>query len=249
MKDQEKRQGSSFIEKVKPLVFPFIYLALTITLAISVFTAIKKRNYISIYIDGTSMQPTLNENVNHHRDSAIGMDYYYETEYGYADSSKIARDNIERFNVVITYYPSDYIDGKLKDKSDYKIKRVIAMPGETFSIIQSVLNIKDAEGNITFTCDFADKENRPFEISRDDSRHQKDHAEYTLKDNEYWVLGDNWNVSSDSHSVGAIKTEYIAGVLVAVQGTCTLVNGVDKNGKSVSKFIDYHKYSKPRFFI
>ena len=246
-KDMEKKPNSSFVEKIKPLIFPFIYLALTITLAVSVYSAVKKRNYISIYIDGSSMQPTLNQNVTHqYKDN---MSYFYNTEYGYADPSNVARNNISRFNVVITYYPGDYdVDGKLRDTSDYKIKRVIAMPGETFKIEQSVLTVIDTKGN-TNVWDLTDEENRPFDISRNSSRHQKDHAEYTLGEDEYWVLGDNWNVSSDSQSVGAIKFNYIAGVLVVVQGTCTIVNYNDAKGKQVSKFTDYQKYPKPRYFI
>ena len=234
------KNQTSIKDKLKALIFPFIYLALTITLAVSVFVTVRKKSYISIYIDGTSMQPTLNANVHHESDGS-----YTNTEYGYADQSTFAKNNLQRFNIVLTYYPSDYFDDKLLDTADYKIKRVVALPGETFSIRESVLTVINDEG--TFTWDFKDSESIPFSIKR--NSHQKDHALTTLGENEYWVLGDNWNVSSDSHSVGPIKSEYIAGVLVAIQGTCTINTTYDSDGNKISHFTDYKKYDKPRYYI
>ena len=242
-------------EVIKPLVFPFIYLVLTVTLAISLFYSFGKRNYISIYIDGTSMQPTLNQECRTLKEDERNANekyasYYNVTinnEYGYADKSNIAMNNIDRFNIVVTYYPGDYYDGKLKDSADFKIKRVIALPGETFKIYESVLTIKNDQG--TFTWDLTDEETRPYKINRSTTVHQKDHLEYTLGDDEYWVLGDNWNVSHDSQTVGPIKKSYISGVLVAIQGTFTLATGLDKTGRTVNNFIEYKKYSKPVYYI
>ena len=41
---------------------------------------------------------------------------------------------------------------------------------------------------------------------------------YTLKEDEYYVLGDNRSVSLDSSTFGVVKKEYIKGKIVAVNG-------------------------------
>ena len=55
----------------------------------------------------------------------------------------------------------------------------------------------------------------------------------TLNNDEYWVMGDNRGVnpntnlarSSDcQYFLKPVKKEYIVGVLVAIEGTCTLAN-------------------------
>ena len=245
-----ENKGLSFFKRLKPLVFPTIYFVLVITLSISLFSAFKKRNYLSIYIDGPSMQPTLNNNVQREdvRDPNTGLivkQLLKNTEFGYADTSKIAKENIKHFDIVVTYYASDYnADKELNKNADYKIKRIIALPNETFKIEQGIISYKNADGTwdtpqIPFTPNGSHKTDDTITYP-----HSKDIGETTLKDDEYWVLGDNWLNSSDSKVNGPVLTSYIAGVLVAIEGTCTLVTF---NGKD--SFKDYQYYKKPVYYL
>ena len=145
-----KNKGMTFVKRLKMMVFPTIYFVLVVTLSISLFTAFKKRNYLSIYIDGPSMQPTLNSQVEKEdiRDPQTGLivkQLLKNTEFGYADQSKVTKDNIKHFDIVVTYYASDYSNNKLNKSADYKIKRIIALPNETFKIEAGVISYKNAD--------------------------------------------------------------------------------------------------------
>ena len=103
--------------------------------------------YESVYVSGGSMSPTLtgSELVT----SSYGFDVVKEgsvVDFGIVDTHKSAKDNIKRFSIVSTYYPDDYNEqGVLNSESNQKIKRVIALPGETFKIVNSKLYIKEGE--------------------------------------------------------------------------------------------------------
>ncbi len=99
----------------------------------------------------------------------------------------------ERFDIII--FPYQYAD------KTYFIKRIIGLPGETVRI--------DDEGNIYINGTLL-KENYGYE--------RMEYAglaaeEIQLADDEYFVLGDNRNVSEDSRypDVGCIKREDIIG--------------------------------------
>ena len=242
-----KEKIASFVKRFKPLAFPAIYFVLVVALACSIFSAFGKKNYLFIYIDGPSMQPTLNNNVIREdsvEPSGAIKKQLKNTEFGYADKSNTTKNNIKHFDIVVTYYASDYSNGKLRDKVDYKIKRIIALPGETFKIQNGIISYKN-EDDTWYTPDI------PFTpkgttINGDEKTYpnSKDHAEYTLGENQYWVLGDNWQNSSDSQLNGPVLKNYIAGVLVAIEGTCTLVTLNNKNS-----FIDYNYYEKPIYYL
>lgn len=234
-----KEKTKNLITNLKLLFFPTLYLALAVALSLSIYHAIKKNNYLSIYIEGRSMQPTLNKDAKDVQivddDGKVIGSKTINTEFGYVDQSNVAMSKLKKFDIVVTYYPNDYVDGKLIKGADYKIKRVIALPGDTFKISQNVVSYK-------IDNEWVDAE-LPFERNII-SGTPKDHVEQTLGENEYWVLGDNWSESRDSQSVGVIKKEYISGLLVAIHGTCSIVK---KSG--VDTFTEYNYYKKPVFYL
>lgn len=77
---------------------------------------------------------------------------------------------------------------------DVIIKRVIGMPGEKIKCEDSIIYIDDKE-------------------YKDSHAYGKtsDFEEITLKDDEYFVLGDNRVVSNDSRYLGPVKEELIEG--------------------------------------
>ncbi len=99
----------------------------------------------------------------------------------------------KRFDIIV--FPFQYAD------KTYYIKRVIGMPGETVRI--------DEDGNI-YINDSILNETYGREIMQNPGRAAET---ITLSDDEYFVLGDNRNNSSDSRdpSVANIKREDIIG--------------------------------------
>lgn len=99
----------------------------------------------------------------------------------------------ERFDIIV--FPYRY------KKKTYYIKRIIGMPGETVQI--------DEQGNI-----FIDGEILEESYGKEVIRYQGRAAEpITLGEDEYFVMGDNRNGSSDSREedVGNIRRKEIIG--------------------------------------
>jgi signal peptidase I len=171
------------------------------------------------------MEPTLNGG----QDSGARAPWYDSgtheyhhgdrVHFGITDESNRAKRNLKRYDIVTVYYPwSDYsASGELLKNADYKIKRVIALPGETFKIEQGVLMVKYEDGYKVIE--------RVHQIEDGGNPSVKDVTEQTLSEGQYWVMGDHRNNSYDCASTvgsgyrGPIKYENIIGVLTSVQGT------------------------------
>ena len=203
------------------LIWAILYFVITVGLIISSCFLFKKYYYQSIFVSGTSMQPTLNANY-----STTGR-----CDFGIIDTHAKRINEINRFDIVTTYYPWDSKDyslsegsfvpgSKPEENASYKIKRVIALPNETFKLTNNELYLKSGSDFI--------KIEMPFERKLDNVYNNT--KEITLKDNEYWVMGDNWKISQDCYDVmQPVYKENIVGVLVAIQGTCKVskINGVE----------------------
>jgi signal peptidase I len=105
--------------------------------------------------------------------------------------------NINRFDIVV--FPYKY------DNSVTYIKRVIGMPGDTIKIVDDVIYIDD-------------KPLEEFYGYYDNSIESKytNMSEITLSVDEYFVMGDNRNISIDSRSedVGIVNRDDILGVAI-----------------------------------
>ena len=212
-------------KKIIAIGSAILYFATVTTVCISAAALVRKSFYSYIFVSGGSMDPTLNGG---HESGAMGPHYDYVTQtyypgdrvhFGVTDESNRAKRNIQRYDIVTVYYPwSDYnASGQLYENADYKIKRVIALPGETFKIEQGVLYIKEENG-------YQEME-RSFQVNDSGNPSVKDVTEQTLLDGQYWVMGDHRSNSYDCASThnggyrGPIKYENIIGVLTSVQGT------------------------------
>lgn len=121
-------------------------------------------------------------------------------EYTLSDGDNLIVDKIsyrfrdpERFDIIV--FPYQY------KEDTYYIKRIIGLPGETVQI--------DEDGTI-----YIDGEELIESYGREKIRDPGTAAEpVQLGEDEYFVLGDNRNASSDSRdpSVGTIKREDIIG--------------------------------------
>lgn len=97
----------------------------------------------------------------------------------------------ERGEVVVFKYP--------KDKTKYFIKRIVGLPGETLEI----------EGGKVFTTN--NSETRTLIIEDYVGSDSSGYLRTTLADNEYFVMGDNRDASSDSRSWGPVAGDLIIG--------------------------------------
>jgi len=90
---------------------------------------------------------------------------------------------IDRWDIVV-----------VKEDKKYIIKRVIALPGESIAYIDGKLyiNKKEVEDNYSLS-------------------NTNNFNELYLKNNEYFVMGDNRTVSADSRSIGPVTKDQILG--------------------------------------
>ena len=102
----------------------------------------------------------------------------------------------ERSEVVVFRYP--------KDPSKFFIKRIIGLPGETLRLKDNEVALKDAA-----TGEWREIE-EPY-LASGEATSLWASQEVTLAPDEYFVLGDNRAVSSDSRYWGALPRQLITG--------------------------------------
>ncbi|MDD4606977.1 MAG: signal peptidase I [Patescibacteria group bacterium] len=130
------------------------------------------------YVKGASMEPTL-----------------YDHEYLIIDEISYRVGEVSRGDVIVFKYP--------KDPTQYFIKRVIGLPGET-------VIIKDGEV-------FIKKSTTANEIKLDETDYlapgtqTRGDIKIELSEKEYYVLGDNRNYSLDSRVFGIVPKDLIIG--------------------------------------
>ena len=115
-------------------------------------------------------------------------DYLIVNEIGYR------LDDPKRGDVVIFHYPSD--------PRQFFIKRIIGLPGEKLEIKNNKITIYNKERPDGFVLD-------EFYISKS-AVISKDYSQ-ELKNDEYYVLGDNRTASSDSRVWGVLERHYMVG--------------------------------------
>jgi len=125
--------------------------------------------------------------------SGASMDPTFETnQYLIIDQISYQFESPKRGEVIIFKYP--------KDPSKYFIKRIIGLPNETIKLEGMEVIIINKDHPEGFILDQSYLHNR-----------KEEYATYTLKNNEYFVLGDNRLASSDSRVWGPVPANHIIG--------------------------------------
>lgn len=210
-------------KKLKAILSITGYFLLVIAICVSASIVFHNTYYESVYVSGSSMSPTLNGSV---INNSYGFDVEEEgstVDFGIIDTHQSAKNNVKRFSIISTYFYDDFdASGALVGEKKQKVKRVIALPGETFKIEEGKLYVKKGE----------EFEYIPYTFQTEPANSKaKDISEQTLADDEYWALGDHRDRSRDCGSLyrdngdfhkSSIKKSYLVGVLVAIEGRATL---------------------------
>lgn len=114
-------------------------------------------------------------------------------EYLIVDQLSYRLDTPERGDVVIFRYP--------RDPSKFFIKRVIGLPGETVAV----------EGTTITIFNDTDPDGRVLDESYLPAAHERSFLTVPLAADEYFVLGDNRDASSDSRTWGVLARDLIVG--------------------------------------
>ncbi len=188
------RQDSEVYYGVGSFLFEIIkvfLLAVVIILPVRIFL------FQPFFVKGASMEPNFFEG-----------DYLIVNEWGYKTTSinplgfetglsVSPFKELERSTVVVVRSPESS-----RSNATYFIKRVIGLPGETVKIDNGrvrIINKKYPEG---FLLDESTYLNPAVKTNG---------TGMTLKDDEYFVMGDNRGNSSDSRSWGALKKDHVIG--------------------------------------
>ena len=181
--------------------FIFLLDALKILLiALAIVIPVRMLLFQPFIVKGNSMEPN-----------------YHSADYLIIDEVSFRLRDPQRGEVIVFNYP--------KDTSQRYIKRIIALPGETIEIRSGEVFVIKANSNIQEKIDeslyITDK-------VREEWKNGLSYGPLTLKENEFFVMGDNRNYSSDSRKWGVVPKKNIVGrILLRLSPYEVLVNAVD----------------------
>ncbi len=120
---------------------------------------------------------------------------FHDGEYLIINELSYRWNDPERADVIVFKYPLN--------ESKFYIKRIVGLPGETVKIEEGTVEICETEET---NCEVLDES-----AYLDEGLETNNDIVLELKDNEYFVLGDNRDQSSDSRFWGALEEDYIIG--------------------------------------
>jgi signal peptidase I len=117
---------------------------------------------------------------------------FHNGDYLVVDQLTYHFEDPKRNDVIVFHYPND--------PSKFFIKRVIGLPGETLTKRGSTITVFNDDNPKGFTLDQSYL-----------TEQTEDNFTITLKDDEYFVMGDNRDASSDSRVWGPLPAHFIVG--------------------------------------
>ncbi len=144
-----------------------------------------------VRVDGRSMYPTLKDG-----------------EFGFTNVGGVLLNGVERGDIVV-------VTMKEEGQKTHWVKRVIGLPGDTVSCVNDVVYIN---GKVLDETKYIDPDYRQSlvdkfgyfnKVPNVDNTNVEDFEEVKLKDDEYYVMGDNRPYSKDSRYVGPVKKSQI----------------------------------------
>lgn len=144
-----------------------------------------------VRVDGRSMYPTLKDG-----------------EFGFTNVGGVLLNGVERGDIVVVTMEEE-------GQKTHWVKRVIGLPGDTVSCVNDVVYIN---GKVLDETKYIDSDYRQSlvdkfgyfnKVPNADNTNVEDFEEVKLKDDEYYVMGDNRPYSKDSRYVGPVKKSQI----------------------------------------
>ena len=173
-KNKDKDDVPSFAKSPKGFVIELIKIVL---IALVVIIPIRYFLFQPFYVRGASMEPN-----------------FYDNEYLIVDEITYRFSDPERGDVVVVKVP--------EKKSDFLIKRIIGLPGETVEIKDGDIIIYNNENVDGFVLP---------ENYLKEGLNTSGYKKEEVKEGEYYILGDNRPVSLDSRSFGPLNGDNIIG--------------------------------------
>lgn len=174
METDPKNENASFWSSAWYFVWDFLKVFL---IALAVIIPVRFYLFQPFIVTGQSMQPN-----------------FYDGEYLIIDEISYRFNPPQRGDVVVIRSP--------QDSSQFFIKRVIGLPGETVEIANGTVVIKNSD----HAAGFALQENY-----LPDNAATFGNARTSLGSDQYFVMGDNRTASSDSRVFGPISKNTIVG--------------------------------------
>ena len=144
-----------------------------------------------VRVDGRSMYPTLKDG-----------------EFGFTNVGGVLLNGVERGDIVVVTMEEE-------GQKTHWVKRVIGLPGDTVSCVNDVVYIN---GKVLDETKYIDPDYRQSLVDKfgyfnkvpdADNTNVVDFEEVKLKDDEYYIMGDNRPYSKDSRYVGPVKKSQI----------------------------------------
>ena len=235
--------------KIGQIIFTIIIvLVLVFSITLASLHIFHTNYYETFWVNGQSMYPTLNLNAKKQDGTLIGKgpdsnpDGNYDVDYGFMDTHDYALKNLNRFDIVVCRYSDD--------STKWNIKRLIALPGETFKISYASVGSEE-NGNLYVQNDKGEFEliEQPIdpEIVHGGTYQASQSNPITLGENEFFVMGDNryGGNSYDSRTlIEPIKLKNILGRVVGLEARCRIV----KNENNEYVPVDIKHYF-PRYYF
>ena len=170
----------TLLEDILDFVKVFVISAIVILLFV---------NFVAhpVRVDGKSMYPTLKDG-----------------EFGFTNVGGVLLNGVERGDIVVVTMEEE-------GQKTHWVKRVIGLPGDTVSCVNDVVYIN---GKVLDETKYIDPDYRQSlvdkfgyfnKVPNADNTNVEDFEEVKLKDDEYYVMGDNRPYSKDSRYVGPVK--------------------------------------------
>ena len=172
-KDKEKPQGARAL-----LIEYFAEMVRVVLISLAIILPVRYFLIQPFYVKGASMEPTYNDH-----------EYLIINEIAYRLREP------ERGEVVVFRYPND--------PSQFFIKRVVGLPGETVVVGKGRVKILSAARSEGYYLDESDYLASGTYVAGD--------RRVTLGQNEFYVLGDNRGSSLDSRVFGPVPRKNIVG--------------------------------------
>lgn len=164
------------MQKLKKVLGFFWETAGVIALAFAIIIPIRFFLFQPFFVRGASMEPN-----------------FHHGEYLIIDELSYRVYEPERSEVIVFRYPND--------TSQFYIKRIVGLPGETVSIRGGKVYIRKGSG----AEEALEEQYLPMRVDTTGE------LTITLGPDEYFVMGDNRSASSDSRRWGGLEREFFIG--------------------------------------